>query len=58
MSGELIPSPALAVFPARLFTPTPKVTKRVLEFFFTQIENDHTRKAYMNAIRDSTGSSG
>ena len=25
--------------------------KRVLEFFTTQIENDHTRKAYLNATR-------
>jgi site-specific recombinase XerD len=39
------------VFPARLFTPTPKAAKRVLEFFTTQIENDHTRKAYLNATR-------
>jgi len=39
------------VVPARLFTPTPKAAKRVLEFFTTQIENDHTRKAYLNATR-------
>ena len=42
---------APAVFPARLFTPTPKAAKRVFEFFTTQIENDHTRKAYFNATR-------
>lgn len=35
--------------PAPLFTPTPKAAKRVLEFFTAQINNDHTRKAYMNA---------
>jgi integrase/recombinase XerD len=51
MNGELIPSPAPAVFPVRLFAPTPKAAKRVLEFFTTQINNDHTRKAYINAAR-------
>jgi site-specific recombinase XerD len=51
MNGELVPSPAPAVLPARLFTPTPKAAKRVLEFFTTQINNDHTRKAYLNAAR-------
>ena len=30
-------------FSPRLFTPTPKVAKRVLEFFTIQINNDHTR---------------
>ena len=42
MTTKLIPSSAPAVA-ARLFTPTPKATKRVFEFFTTQIENDHTR---------------
>jgi hypothetical protein len=28
-----------------------RAAKRVLEFFTTQIENDHTRNAYMNATR-------
>ena len=51
MSTEIIPSPAPAVLPARLFMPTPKAAKRVLEFFTTQINNDHTRKAYLNAAR-------
>jgi integrase/recombinase XerD len=51
MSTGIIPSPAPAVFPARLFAPTPKAAKRVFEFFTTQINNDHTRKAYMNAAR-------
>jgi hypothetical protein len=37
------------VFPAELFTPTPKAAKRVFEFFTTQINNDHTRKACLNA---------
>ena len=31
--------------------PTPKASRRVLEFFTAQINNDHTRKAYMNATR-------
>jgi site-specific recombinase XerD len=51
MSTEIIPSPAAAVLPARLFTPTPKAARRVAEFFTTQINNDHTRKAYLNATR-------
>jgi site-specific recombinase XerD len=51
MSNALVPSPAPAVVPAPLFAPSPKAAKRVLEFFFTQIENDHTRNAYMNATR-------
>jgi hypothetical protein len=51
VTQDIIPSPAPAGFLARLFTPTPKATKRVLEFFTTQINNDHTRKAYLNAAR-------
>ena len=48
-SSEIIPAPP--VFQVALFTPTPKAAKRVLEFFTAQINNDHTRKAYMNATR-------
>jgi site-specific recombinase XerD len=51
MSYDLVPSPAPASVPAPLFAPTPKAAKRVLEFFTTQINNDHSRKAYMNATR-------
>src|ERR1700736_3156897 len=52
MSNELLPSSAHAVLlPAPLFAPTPKPAKRVLEFFATQINNDHTRTAYLNAVR-------
>jgi hypothetical protein len=29
----------------------PKAAKRVLEFFTTRINNDHTCKAYLNAAR-------
>jgi hypothetical protein len=47
MSRELVLSPTPAVFPARLFTPTPKAAKHVVEFFTTQISNEHTRKAYL-----------
>ncbi len=39
------------MLPAPLFTPTPKAARRVLEFFTAQINNDHTRKAYLNATR-------
>jgi site-specific recombinase XerD len=45
----LAPSPDLQ--PAPFFTPKPKAAKRVLEFFTGQINNDHTRRAYMNATR-------
>ena len=48
---ELIPSPSVHLIPATLFTPTPKAAKRTLEFFTAQINNDHTRKAYLNATR-------
>lgn len=47
----LVPSSAPDLQPAPLFTPTPKAAKRVLEFFTAQINNDHTRKAYLNATR-------
>src|ERR1035437_5445482 len=51
MTTEIVLSPAPALQPAPLFTPTPKAAKRVLEFFTAQVNNDHTRKAYMNATR-------
>src|ERR1700732_2151110 len=44
-------SPAPALLPAQLYTPTPKAAQRVLEFFTAQINNDHTRRAYRNATR-------
>ena len=37
--------------PASLFTPTPEAARRVLEFFTAQINNDHTRRAYLSAAR-------
>ena len=48
---ELILSPASPLPPASLFTPTPKAARRVLEFFTAQINNDHTRRAYLSAAR-------
>jgi len=51
MSTEIILSPARELQQPALFTPTPKAAKRVLEFFTAQINNDHTRKAYLNATR-------
>jgi site-specific recombinase XerD len=47
----LIVSPSAGLLPAQLFAPTPKAAKRVLEFFTAQVNNDHTRKAYLNATR-------
>ena len=37
--------------PAPLFTPTPQAAKRMLEFFTAQLNNPHTRRAYLNAAR-------
>jgi site-specific recombinase XerD len=52
MIGELLVlSSAHGPVPARLFAPTPKAAQRVLEFFTAQINNNHTRKAYLNATR-------
>ena len=51
MSTALTISQSPAMLPAKLFGPTPKAAKRVLEFFNAQINNDHTRKAYLNATR-------
>ena len=48
---ELILSLPAPLSPASLFTPTPEAARRVLEFFTAQINNDHTRRAYLNAAR-------
>ena len=48
MSTELTTSEQ---FPAPLFTPTPQAAQRMLEFFTAQINNLHTRRAYLNAAR-------
>jgi site-specific recombinase XerD len=37
--------------PPLLFLPDPATAKRTLEFFVTQIPNDHTRRAYYGAVR-------
>jgi site-specific recombinase XerD len=51
MSNDIILAPAPDLIPALLFAPTPKAAKRVLEFFTAQINNDHTRKSYLNATK-------
>src|ERR1700730_18316623 len=51
MTTEIILAPSPDLQPAQFFTPTPKAAKRVLEFFTGQINNNHTRRAYMNATR-------
>lgn len=50
-TAEITLFPAPELQPSSLFTPTPKAARRVLEFFTAQINNDHTRKAYLNATR-------
>ena len=49
--SELILFRAPELTPAPIFAPTPKAARRTLEFFTAQINNDHTRKAYLNAAR-------
>ena len=51
MASDLILSPAPSLTSAALYAPTSKAAQRVLEFFTAQINNDHTRKAYLNATR-------
>lgn len=51
MSTDLILSPPAAFLPAQLYAPTPQAAKRFLEFFTAQINNDHTRRAYLNATK-------
>ena len=51
MSKELTRFPSSERALARLFAPTPKAKRRVVEFFTAQINSDHTRKAYLNAAR-------
>ena len=53
MPPEILPAPTLHPVGrvAPLFAPTPQAARRVLEFFTAQINNDHTRKAYLNATR-------
>src|SRR5258706_11675604 len=49
--NELIIAPSQDLRPAPLFAPTRKAARRVLEFFTAQINNAHTRRAYINATR-------
>jgi site-specific recombinase XerD len=51
MASDVVPLPAPSLTGAALYAPTPKAAQRVLEFFTAQINNDHTRKAYLNATR-------
>ena len=52
MTTEIVTSSAGELAPAWLFAPTPAAKRRVIEFFTAQINNDHTRKAYLNAARE------
>jgi hypothetical protein len=49
--NELIIAPSPDLRPAPLFAPTRKAARRFLEFFTAQINNAHTRRAYVNATR-------
>jgi hypothetical protein len=49
MKTELILSPPTELQPASLFMPTPKAAKARVGILHAQINNDHTRKAYLNA---------
>ena len=48
---DLIIAPTPDLLPAALFAPTATATKRFVEFFTAQINNDHTRKSYLNATK-------
>src|SRR5258708_36929840 len=49
--NELIVAPSQDLRPAPLFAPTRKAARRFLEFFTAQINNAHTRRAYVSATR-------
>lgn len=51
MSTALILAPTDDLLPAPLFAPTPKAAQRFVEFFTAQINNDHTRRSYLNVTR-------
>jgi site-specific recombinase XerD len=51
MTTALIIAPSPDLLPAPLFAPTKAAGKRFIEFFTAQINNDHTRKSYLNATR-------
>lgn len=51
MSTVVIICPATALEPAPILTPTLEAAQRVVEFFTAQINNDNTRRAYLNATR-------
>jgi len=48
---QLTVAPAPALLLAPLFAPTSKAAQRFVEFFTAQINNDHTRRSYLNATR-------
>src|SRR5258708_8780244 len=56
-TNELIIAPSEDFRPAPLFAPTRKAARRFLEFFTAQINNAHTRRAYVNATRRFSHSS-
>ena len=51
MIAEIVLVPTAQLIPAPIFAPTPKAEKRFREFFTTQVSNDHTRRAYLNAVK-------
>ncbi len=51
MTTGLIIAPSAELRSAPLFAPTETAAKRFAEFFTAQINNDHTRNAYLNATR-------
>ncbi len=51
MTAEVARSPTAQLIPTTIFAPTTKAEKRFREFFTTQVSNDHTRRAYLNAVK-------
>jgi site-specific recombinase XerD len=52
---EIVLTPADELLLPALFAPNAKAAERVVDFFTTQIHNDNTRGAYLNALRRFTG---
>jgi site-specific recombinase XerD len=51
MNAEIALAPSSDLAPVRLFAPTAKAGRRFVEFFTAKVNNEHTRKAYLNATR-------
>lgn len=51
LTTPLLPLVPTTPFVPTLFTPNPQAQQRFVEFFTAHLANDHTRKAYVNAVK-------